>query len=373
MPLYHSSANTLGFCTTLFAGATMVLGKKFSTKLFWRDVRESHATVIQYVGETCRYLLTAPPQLDPITGENLDKKNDVRLAFGNGLRPDIWNRFKERFGIEEISEFYSATESTSASWNHSRNDFSKGAIGRNGLLGWLISRKSWALVELDHVTEQPYRDPSTGFCKKCPVGTPGEMVYALDASDIGRLFQGYFNQEKSTNGKIMRDVFVKGDAYYRTGDLISWDSERSYFNDRVGDTFRWKSENVSTNEVAEALGAHPLVHEANVYGVALPHHDGRAGCVALVLSQEPDAAGLKALADHVQKTLPKYAVPLFLRVVQGKMEITGTNKFQKVRVREEGVEHGKVGGDKLFWLRGGTYREFERRDWLELEGGRVKL
>lgn len=373
MPLYHSSANTLGFCTSLYTGCTVVIGKKFSTKAFWREARETKSTVIQYVGETCRYLLTAPPQIDAITGENIDRKNNVRLAFGNGLRPDIWNRFKERFDIQEISEFYSATESSSASWNYSRNDFSKGAIGRGGLIAWLIGRNKWAIVDLDHDTEQPFRDPSTGFCKRVPMGAAGEMLYALDAADIGKLFQGYFNQEKSTNSKIMRDVFVKGDAYFRTGDLISWDGERTFFNDRIGDTFRWKSENVSTNEVAEALGTHPIVQEANVYGVSLPHHDGRAGCVALVLGQEPDAAALQDLASHVKTKLPKYAVPLFLRVIKGQMEITGTNKFQKVKVRDEGVDHSKVGDDRLFWMKDGTYVEFERRDWEDMNGGRVKL
>lgn len=205
------------------------------------------------------------------------------------------------------------------------------------------------------------------------MGAAGEMLYALDAADIGKLFQGYFNQEKSTNSKIMRDVFVKGDAYFRTGDLISWDGERTFFNDRIGDTFRWKSENVSTNEVAEALGTHPIVQEANVYGVSLPHHDGRAGCVALVLGQEPDAAALQDLASHVKTKLPKYAVPLFLRVIKGQMEITGTNKFQKVKVRDEGVDHSKVGDDRLFWMKDGTYVEFERRDWEDMNGGRVKL
>jgi len=372
MPLYHSSAGILGLCTTLHEGATIVIGKKFSTKTFWNEVRESKATVIQYVGETCRYLLTAPPQIDPVTGEDLDKKNDVRLAFGNGLRPDIWNRFKERFGIEAISEFYSATESASGSWNYSRNDFSKGAIGRNGALSYLILRKSLAIVELDHETETPYRDPVTGFCKKVKTGEPGELLYWLDPDDTGRLFQGYFNNQSSTAGKIIRDVFVKGDAYFRTGDLISWDLERSFFSDRIGDTFRWKSENVSTNEVAEALGTHPDVHEANVYGVQLPHHDGRAGCVALVLAKEPDANLLDSIAQHVQNALPKFAVPLFLRLTK-QMQITGTVKHQKHVIRNEGVDPAKVGEDELFWLKGGTYVKFNQKDWEELNGGRVRL
>jgi acyl-CoA synthetase (AMP-forming)/AMP-acid ligase II len=239
MPLYHGSGSILGACLVLDAGATLHIGKKFSTKLFWQDCRASKATVIQYVGETCRYLLSAPPQIDPETGEDLDKANSVRMAFGNGLRPDVWNKFKERFDIEIIAEFYSATEGTSGSWNYSKNDFARGAIGRNGTLGKMLLSKSWAPVVLDWDTEAPWRDPINGFCQRVKSGEPGEMLYKLDENDIAKGFQGYFNNSKSTQGKIMRDVFVKGDAYFRTGDMISWDDEgRSYFNDRIGDTFR---------------------------------------------------------------------------------------------------------------------------------------
>jgi acyl-CoA synthetase (AMP-forming)/AMP-acid ligase II len=356
------------------AGATFSLGKKFSTRTFWSEVRASKATCIQYVGETCRYLLAAPPQFDPVTGEDLDKKNNVRVAFGNGLRPDIWNRFKERFGIEAIGEFYAATEGTSGSWNYSRNEFSRGAIGRVGTLGKIFTDANAALVELDWETEQPYRDPATGFCRRIPRnGQPGELLYKLDADDIRKKFQGYFNNQGSTESKIMRDVFMKGDAYFRTGDMVSSDSEgRTYFSDRIGDTFRWKSENVSTNEVSEALGTHPVVHEANVYGVELPHHDGRAGCVAIVLAEEPNEKLLRDLASHAKAKLPRFAVPLFLRRMKN-MQITGTNKQQKHVVRKEGVDPAKVGDDELFWLKDGTYVRFGKRDWDELNGGRVKL
>lgn len=374
MPLYHSSASILGFCMTLGWGATHSLGRKFGTKTFWEEVRASNATCMQYVGETCRYLLAAPPQIDPVTGENLDKKNKIRVAFGNGLRPEIWDRFKERFGIEEIGEFYAATEGTSGTWNFSRNDFSKGAIGRFGTIGKAFADASSAIVELDVETEQPYRDPITGLCTRIPRnGKSGELLYQLDADDIPAKFQGYFNNPESTNSKIMRDVFQKGDAYFRTGDLISQDAEgRTFFSDRIGDTFRWKAENVSTNEVSEVLGAHPAVHEANVYGVELPHHDGRAGCVALVLAEDPNEAFLKDLASHAHANLPRFAVPLFLRRLK-KMQITGTNKQQKHVVRGEGVDPAKVGEDELFWLKGGTYVKFGKGDWEELNGGRVRL
>ncbi|CZT11398.1 hypothetical protein WAI453_004514 [Rhynchosporium graminicola] len=372
MPLYHSSASVLGFCTTLTAGATYSLGKKFSTKTFWEDVRSTNATTIQYVGETCRYLLSAPSQFSS-SGENLDRKNNVRLAFGNGLRPDIWNRFKERFGIEAIAEFYTATESTSANWNYSRNDFSKGAVGRIGTLGSLLLGGTLCMVELDWDTEQPRRSPTTGLCIKVPKGSPGELLYQLDPLDIERKFQGYFGNKGSTEGKIMRDVLEKGDAWFRTGDMMMSDSEgRTFFSDRIGDTFRWKSENVSTSEVSEAFGTHPLVAEANVYGVELPHHDGRAGCVALVLKDEPTEKSMRELANHVYRELPRFAVPVFLRLTK-QMILTGTNKQQKHVIRAQGVDPKMMGEDELWWARDGTYVRFSEKDWRELSGGKVRL
>ncbi|KAL3421929.1 long-chain fatty acid [Phlyctema vagabunda] len=373
MPLYHSSAALLGVLTALAGGATIAIGKKFSTKTFWDEVRISKATCIQYVGETCRYLLAAPPQIDPVTSANLDQQNNVRVAFGNGLRPEIWNRFKERFGIETIAEFYAATEGAGGSFNYSKNDFGKGAIGRHGTLASLILGPNTAMVELDWETEQPWRDPKTGLCKRVKPGEPGEALYRLDPTDVHKRFQGYYGNSNSTRSKIMYDVLAKGDAWFRTGDMLSLDSEgRTYFSDRLGDTFRWKSENVSTSEVSECLGEHPLVQEANVYGVEIAHHDGRAGCVALVLGGEPNDQLLQSLADHVQKRLPRFAVPLFLRITK-QIQSTGTNKQQKHVVRAEGVDPQMVGSDALYWLRNGTYVKFGVSDWERVKAGEVKL
>jgi acyl-CoA synthetase (AMP-forming)/AMP-acid ligase II len=374
MPLYHSSAALLGVCNTLECGGTIALGRKFSTKLFWNEVRASNATIIQYVGETCRYLLAAPSQIDPSTGENLDKKHNVRIAFGNGLRPDVWNRFKDRFGIEYVAEFYAATEGTLGLWNLSRNDFSKGAVGRNGMLYNRVMSKSVAIVEVDINTEAPYRDPNTNFCRRAEPGVPGEMLFLLP-KDTNVRFQGYFNNPGATQSKILRDVLVKGDAYFRTGDLVLWDSEgRVFFSDRIGDTFRWKSENVSTSEVSETMGNHPAVQEANVYGVELPHHDGRAGCVALVLNGKPEPDVLKSIADHIGSSLPRYAAPIFLRIMpRSGMQTTGTNKQQKHVLRTEGVNPNSEDGSSMFWLKNGTYVPFSDADWRLLSGGGVKL
>ncbi|KAI0466231.1 fatty acid transporter protein [Xylaria cf. heliscus] len=374
MPLYHSSAFLLGFFHCLEVGATFAVGRKFSTKTFWKDVRKHNATIIQYVGETCRYLMAAKPEIDPTTGENLDKKHNVRVALGNGLRPDVWAKFQERFGIEIIGEFYAATEAAYGTWNYSRNDFTRGAVGRNGWLYGLLVRSQQAIVERDHETDQPYRDPKTGLCIAVPRGEVGELLFKLP-EDTTRNFQGYYNNAKATDSKIIRDVFKKGDAYFRSGDLISWDTEgRTYFHDRIGDTFRWKSENVATTEVSATVGLHPAVEEANVYGVQLPHHDGRAGCAAIALRTAPDDALLRSLAEHVRAKLPKYAVPIFLRLGKGlSAAITGTNKQQKHSLRVEGVDPAKVGDDELYWLKGDTYVRFGGEDWSRMNAGQVKL
>lgn len=376
MPLYHASAALLGFCSCLINGCTFIIGHKFSTRNFWPEVRASNATIIQYVGETCRYLLAAPPQLDPTTGEDLDGKNTVRVAFGNGLRPDVWNRFKERFGIDTVAEFYAATEGPQGTWNISSNDFSRGAIGRNGFLSRCYLNTQYVIVKLDWVLELPLRSPeNNNFCTKVSPGSPGELLCKVDAAQIDKKFQGYFNNAKATNGKVLRDVFAKGDAWFRTGDVVRWDSEgRWYFCDRVGDTFRWKAENISTAEVSEALGTHPAVQEANVYGVEIPHHEGRAGCAAMVLDRDASQTLLDGVATHAKERLPRYAVPLFLRIMS-EIQATGNNKQQKHVLRAQGVEPGKVrgAGDRMFWLREGTYVEFEDRDWEQLQMERLQL
>ena len=375
MPLYHGTATILAYGPSFVIGNTLSIGHRFSNKTFWPDVRASKATVIQYVGETCRYLLAAPALLDPSTGENLDKKNNVRIAFGNGLRPDVWERFKDRFGIETIAEFYSATEGPSASWNLSRNSFSTGAIGRAGTALRAITSSKMAIVELDWEADLPVRDPkNNNFCSRTQTNEPGELIYWLDPQDIAASYQGYFGNEKASTSKILRDVFAKGDAWFRTGDAVRMDAQgRLFFCDRIGDTYRWHSENVSTNEVSEVLGTHPAISEANVYGVELPHHDGRAGCVAITFNQEPNRQTLKDLAGYVQARLPKFAVPLFLRLVT-EAHTTGNNKQQKHGLRMQGVNpEALLEGEKLLWLKNGTYEAFGDTEWEQLRAGQIKL
>ncbi|KLJ09804.1 hypothetical protein EMPG_14770 [Blastomyces silverae] len=376
MPLYHSTAAILGYLACMVSGTTIIIGRKFSASKFWKEVRDTEATVVQYVGETLRYLLATPREIDPVTGEDLDVKNNVRMLYGNGLRPDVWNRIKERFNVPVICEFYASTEGNSGSWNRSGNDYTAGAIGKNGVLTQLIAGRTVAVVELDYETEQPRRDPKTGFCTKVPRGDPGELLFALNAENIKSTFQGYFNNTGATEGKILRDVLKKGDAWFRTGDVVRWDPEgRWYFSDRIGDTFRWRSENVSTNEVSEVLGNHPEVLEANATVTPAPGDEGENDASEVPIL-EPSPAVLNSLASLASENLPKYAVPLFLRVTR-EMQSTGNNKQQKHVLRKEGVDvdllSGKGVDDLLYWYREGKYVPFGKAEWDTVKAGRVKL
>ncbi|KDE05315.1 hypothetical protein MVLG_04346 [Microbotryum lychnidis-dioicae p1A1 Lamole] len=359
MPLYHSTAMLLAIGAAWNAGATVIIGRKFSASTFWKDVRESNANVIQYVGEVLRYLLALPPSA-------LDKEHNVKLAYGNGCRPDVWNKFRDRFGVDVISEFFASSEGNGSLYNYNGNNFGAGAVGHEGTLAGWARRVKQAIVKVDSLTEEPYRNEK-GFCVRTEDDEPGELLCQIDPDSPFMSFAGYYGNDGATEKKIMRDVFSKGDAYFRTGDLLSRSKEGFYyFADRLGDTFRWKSENVSTTAVSEAMGA--IVDEANVYGVLVPSHEGRAGCAAIPATPQVD---FEKLSVHVQKVLPKYAQPLFIRIVQ-KMESTGTEKQLKVVLRNEGVDPAKV-SDPVYWLSGGKYKPFTKTEWESLQGGKFKL
>ena len=376
MPLYHGMAFLSGFNVCLEAATTVVISRRFSVAKFWDEIEVSGATVFSYVGETLRYLFNQLPRPDDCT------RHHVRLAVGVGLRADLWDRFKERFGIETIAEFYSATESVGASSNLNRNSFTSGAVGEFGLLQQLSLHRTQAIVELDWETEEPRKDPQTGFCIRVAPGEPGELLYPVDSKDIGATYSGYFGNTTASNAKIWQDVFRPGDAWFRTGDVLRLDGDgRLWFSDRIGDTFRWRSENVSTNEVAEALCTHPEILEANVYGVEVPRHEGRAGCAALLLRDvsNPDTPVpedlLSSIAVLARQKLPKYAVPVFLRIVTEAMA-TGNNKQQKHGLRKEGVDPDKVSAmDRVFYLRPGSdkFEPFGTKQWNDVSGGSVKL
>ncbi|KAF8471775.1 hypothetical protein BDZ91DRAFT_692699 [Kalaharituber pfeilii] len=376
MPLYHSSALLLGCAAVIQSAATLSLGRRFSNRTFWPEVKASKATIIQYVGETCRYLLAAPKPADPAEDHN----HNVRIAFGNGLRPEIWDQFRERFNIPVIAEFYATTEGTTGVWNYNTGPYGMGAVGRAGWLIKVLVGKKHQIVKVDYETEMPMRDPQTGFCVRAEWGEPGELLWELDQNDITKSFQGYFNNKEATEKKILRDVFKKGDAWFRTGDVQRWDLDGFlYFVDRIGDTYRWKSENVSTNDVAETFARFPSggIQECNVYGIELPNHDGRAGCAAFTLS--PGVGGeeyMRELGEWAKRVMPRFKVPVFVRTMGKPMEVTGTNKHVKTGLRTEGVDPGKVGTERVWWLGSGRtgeegtgYVPFTRRDWEGIVGG----
>lgn len=247
--------------TMMMTGITLCIGKKFSTSRFWGEVHDSKATWITYVGETARYLLAAPPS-------SLDKDHNLRCMYGNGLRPDVWLKFRERFNVPEVAEFFNSTEGVFSLINYSRGDHLAGAVGHHGAIMRHRTRNTMVPVLIDQDTGAIARDPKTGFAYRQPYEIGGEMIVQVPNEKV---FAGYFKNPDATRKKFERNVFKKGDLYYRSGDALYRDADgRWYFKDRLGDTFRWKGENVSTAEVSEVLGRFPGVVEANVYGVGLP-------------------------------------------------------------------------------------------------------
>jgi acyl-CoA synthetase (AMP-forming)/AMP-acid ligase II len=317
----------------MLSGVTLCIGKKFSTSKFWTDVRDSNSTAFVYVGETARYLLANPPS-------ELDKKHNVRVMFGNGMRPDVWHRFVDRFGIETVAEFFNSTEGVFALINICRGPYLATAVGHHGAIQRRRLNNTFIPVEIDRETNKIARDPETGFAKRKPYEVGGEIIVQLPTE---KAFVGYYNNPEATNKMFERNVFKKGDIFYRTGDALRRTEDgRWFFLDRLGDTYRWKSENVSTAEVSEAFGGYPGIVEANVYGVEVPGHDGRAGCAALYIdpAQRP-TFDFNALLAHARERLPKYAVPVFIRVLSN-LTTMHNNKQNKVPLRNDGIDLRKI-------------------------------
>ncbi|MEM1195657.1 MAG: long-chain-acyl-CoA synthetase [Pseudomonadota bacterium] len=330
LPLYHMTGGCMGTAGPLTAGATIVLRRKFSATNFWDDVADYNANKFVYIGELCRYLLNAPDHPK-------QRAHTLRLGFGNGLRGEVWGPLVERFGIDEMREFYGSTEGNVQFMNL---DGTVGAIGR--LPGWLENQIGIKIVKFDLVEERPVRGED-GFCQKTAPDEAGEAIGRIGTS--GRdSFQGY-HDKKATEKKILTDVFEKGDRWFRTGDLVRRDADGYvYFVDRIGDTFRWKGENVATNEVSDVISKYPGVELANAYGVEVPGADGRAGMVAMTVSDEFD---ISKFAEHCRENLPPYAVPLFVRI-QPQAATTGTFKFRKVELVKEGFDLEQT--DDPIWL-----------------------
>ena len=327
LPLYHTAGGVVATGALLVNGGSVVIRDKFSAREFWDDIVRWDCTCFQYIGELCRYLLNSPPNPN-------EHKHHLRLACGNGLRPDVWPQFKRRFQIPQIIEFYAATEGNVSLFNF---DGKEGAVGR--LPWWLARRFPIKVVRFDPESQQPIRD-NRGFCIECQVDEPGEVIGKIikHASKPGQRFEGYAS-EIDTGRKILHDVFEKGDLWFRTGDLMRKDKHGYfYFIDRVGDTFRWKGENVSTTEVEEAMGRFDGILESNVYGVQITGRDGRAGMAAIVAR---DNLNLTALRDHIAQQLPEYARPVFLRIRKDN-DLTTTFKQKKINLLKDGFDPGRT-------------------------------
>ncbi|KAM6986460.1 long-chain fatty acid transport protein 6 [Aplochiton taeniatus] len=332
LPLYHSAASLIGIGGTLEMGATCVLKKKFSASQFWKDCKKYDVTIFQYIGELCRYLCNQPQA----EGE---KEHRVRIGVGNGLRQDVWREFHRRFGEVRMCELYGSTEGNLCFMNHLGKI---GAVGRSNFFYKLLFK--YDLVKYDMVKDEPVRDKN-GFCQHVKKGETGLLLSKVSATSP---FFGYAGSKQLTEKKLMRNVFVKGDAYFNTGDLMAEDQDDFIcFKDRVGDTFRWKGENVATTEVTEILGLVDFIQEANVYGVQVQGNEGRAGMAAIIVRPGYVFDG-KKMFDHILSELPGYARPLFIRI-QEFIEITGTFKQQKFRLVENGFNPSTI-SDPLYFL-----------------------
>lgn len=322
LPMYHTAGGLCAIGSLLVNGGSVYLRERFSVREFWDDIVNNNCTMMQYIGELCRYLVNAPPNPN-------ETRHKLRLACGNGLRPDIWEEFKTRFRIPLILEFYAATEGNVMMFNF---EGKPGAVGR---LPWFLEHRfPTALVKFDVESEQPERN-SEGFCVPCGPNDVGEAIGKIvnDANKPSNRFEGYARRE-DTEKKILRHVFAPNDIWFRTGDLMRKDENGYfYFVDRIGDTFRWKGENVSTSEVAEAINRFPGIKDTNVYGVGIPGREGRAGMAAIVC----DDCDLAALYQHLQRSLPEYARPVFVRVRKD-LDVTATFKQRKVDLVKQGFD-----------------------------------
>ena len=326
LPLYHNNALTVALSSVLNAGAALALGKSFSASRFWDDVIGYDATSFVYIGEICGYLLNQPPK-------PTDRAHKVRVIVGNGLRPAIWDEFTSRFGIRRVCEFYGASEGNTAFVNVFNVSKSTG-----------ICPSPVAFVEYDPDSGEPARG-ADGRLHRVPTGEPGLMLSKVNALQP---FDGY-TDASATEKKLVRDAFKDGDLWFNTGDLMrSQGFGHAAFADRLGDTFRWKGENVATTEVEAAVANHPMIEECTVFGVEVPGAGGRAGMAAVQLKAGHEFDG-KALADAFGDHLPAYAVPLFVRVVT-ELAHTSTFKSQKVELRKQG--YGPDVTDPLYVLAG---------------------
>lgn len=359
LPLYHTAGGIIGVGQALFLGVSVVLRKKFSASAFWAECCRYKCTAAQYIGEICRYLYNLPPKPE-------DTQHNVRIMFGNGLRPTLWDDFQRRFAIPTISEFYGSTEGNA---NIINIDGRKGAVGFVSVL--FPSVYPVALLKVDQDTGEILRGPD-GLCIRCQPGEAGEFVGKIVRGDPVRDFHGYAD-ETASKKKVVRDVFRKGDAAFLSGDILVMDEEGYlYFKDRTGDTYRWKGENVSTAEVESIVSGAVGNADVVVYGVEVPGAEGRAGMAAVERKDDQDL-DLTALYTALESSLAAYARPLFVRWASA-LERTGTFKLKKVPLQKEGFDPKAI-KDPIFFLDGKNRKFVPLTEQLyeDIVGGRVRV
>jgi fatty-acyl-CoA synthase len=359
LPMYHSVGGVLALGAMLVGGGSVVIREKFSASQFWPDVVRWDCTMFQYIGEFCRYLLHSDR-----TSASLNHR--IRLACGNGLAGDVWNEFKQCFSIPRIFEFYASTEGGVSLFNV---EGKAGAIGRTP--PYLAHRFPVALVQFDVEKNAPIRGES-GRCVRCAANEVGEAIgrVSTDPAQVGSRFEGYTDQAASDK-KALRDVFEPGDMWIRTGDLMRKDEKGFYyFVDRIGDTFRWKGENVATSEVSQAICAFPSVKHANVYGVTVASAEGRAGMAAIVADGKID---LEALREHLTSRLPSYARPLFVRLSED-VDLTGTLKYSKTELVRQGYDPDAIADEIYFHSpESQQFVRLDRELYERIQAGQVRL
>ncbi|XP_035623622.1 long-chain fatty acid transport protein 1-like isoform X1 [Oncorhynchus keta] len=358
LPLYHSAGNIMGVGQCLINGLTVVVKKKFSASRFWEDCIKHNCTVVQYIGEICRYLLSQPVRPS-------EKGHRVRLAVGNGLRPSVWEAFTERFGVAQVGEFYGATECNCSIANM---DGKVGACGFNSRI--LPNVYPICLMKVDEETTELVRDRH-GLCVPCRPGEPGLLVGRINQQDPLRRFDGYANQD-ATRKKIANNVFKKNDSAYLSGDVLVMDElGYMYFRDRSGDTFRWRGENVSTTEVEGTLSGLLGQADVAVYGVSVPDVEGKAGMAAI--ADPTGTFDCDVFLREVQRALPPYARPVFLRI-SPQVDTTGTFKIQKTRLQREGYDP-RLSTDQIYFLnsRAGRYEAVNEELHSAIVEGRMAL
>ncbi len=351
LPLYHATGLCVCWGSAVSGASGFAIRRKFSASQFWNDVRAYRATTIGYVGELCRYLVDQSPSPD-------DNRHGVTKMIGNGLRPGAWHAFKTRFAVQHICELYAASDGNIGFTN---------ALNFDNTVGF--SLMSWELAAYDHDSGAPVRD-ATGFMRKVARGEQGLLLAKID--DKAPL-DGYTDPQK-TESVVLHDVFEKGDRYFNTGDLLrNIGFGHAQFVDRLGDTYRWKGENVSTTEVENILLQHPNISEAVAYGVEVRNTNGRAGMAAITPAESLATLDFSELLTFVRERMPAYAVPLFLRV-KVKMETTGTFKYQKTRLKDEAFDPGRTGDDPIYaWLPGtDTYVQVTEQLLAQIHGGQFR-